>query len=706
MNGQKVKLSQCMIVKNEEKNIAKALSWGKGIVCEQIVVDTGSTDNTVNIAKEMGASVYHFPWTDDFSAAKNFALEKATGDWIAFLDADEYFPAEYCPVISSTLEQIGSQPTPHVLLVKLLHLDTNGKPISFSLQSRIFRNQPSIRYSGRIHEQLSFTDGNTLVFMDTQDKLEIIHTGYSTDAYQSTNKADRNIRILEAELEEHPDNYELMAYLADSLAVQNRTKEAADYYRRVILSQKHSAADSYHVKSALNLMQLFLFGNVLYTEDEFKNLYMLLQKIAPNHPDTHYFTAHWMLKNDRTKEALSHLEIMLKKLDEYKTSETVYCIEDLEKIYIWLARYHYEAKNFPQVIQYSVQALKLNRYLDGVLGTVLLLFKDEPGQSENPIATYNFLKKLYDFSNERNQLFVYKCARIAGFYSLEDMLFSSFPQELKQSLIDAKKSYIPVSSRNDYFTIHNKVDAQYDAWMNRMKELTPEMFIEHQKELFSALKKEKEDHTVIENRASALLQNLPQFGWLYANLSDYRSKMVLLSIVKNWSDLDIQSIKEITESHSCYFDLDLIPVGYDEVFVDIGAYIGDTVRDFINTYGNSYKHIYCYETNEDALDALKRNTMYYDNITIREKNVSIDTDLPEAASFIKINLDGDEPEALLGCMDTIKANHPKLAISVHHGYEHIWKIPQMISKIDDSYKFYLRYYGGELIPTEIVLYAL
>ena len=81
------RISQCLIVKNEENNIEKALSWGKGIVSEQIVVDTGSTDRTVEIAKQMGAAVYEFQWIDDFAAAKNFAISKAKYEWIAFLDA-------------------------------------------------------------------------------------------------------------------------------------------------------------------------------------------------------------------------------------------------------------------------------------------------------------------------------------------------------------------------------------------------------------------------------------------------------------------------------------------------------------------------------------------------------------------------------------------------------------------------------------------
>ena len=64
-----LRISQCMIVKNEEKNIERALSWGKELMWEQIVVDTGSTDQTVEIAQQMGAKIYHFGWIDDFSAA-------------------------------------------------------------------------------------------------------------------------------------------------------------------------------------------------------------------------------------------------------------------------------------------------------------------------------------------------------------------------------------------------------------------------------------------------------------------------------------------------------------------------------------------------------------------------------------------------------------------------------------------------------------
>ena len=88
--GRQIRISQCLIVKNEESNIERALSWGKDMMWEQIVVDTGSSDRTVELAGKAGAKVFSFPWTDDFAAAKNYALEQAEGEWIAFLDAEEY----------------------------------------------------------------------------------------------------------------------------------------------------------------------------------------------------------------------------------------------------------------------------------------------------------------------------------------------------------------------------------------------------------------------------------------------------------------------------------------------------------------------------------------------------------------------------------------------------------------------------------------
>ena len=136
-NNKRIFISQCMIVKDEEKNIEKALSWGKGVMWEQIVIDTGSTDRTAELAGKLGAKVFHLEWPEDFSAAKNYAIQKARGDWIVFLDADEYMTeedAKKLPYIFAQLSRKGFDGS-----TALLHnLDDTG---------RIFSSCSSVRSS-------------------------------------------------------------------------------------------------------------------------------------------------------------------------------------------------------------------------------------------------------------------------------------------------------------------------------------------------------------------------------------------------------------------------------------------------------------------------------------------------------------------------------------------------------------------------------
>ena len=110
-----LKVSQCMIVKNEEKNIRQALSWGKEMMWEQIVVDTGSSDRTAAIAEELGAKVFTYEWTDNFAAAKNYAISQAQGDWIALLDADEYITKEDVRKIQKVLPELEEKVLMHFL---------------------------------------------------------------------------------------------------------------------------------------------------------------------------------------------------------------------------------------------------------------------------------------------------------------------------------------------------------------------------------------------------------------------------------------------------------------------------------------------------------------------------------------------------------------------------------------------------------------
>jgi glycosyltransferase involved in cell wall biosynthesis len=211
-----VRLSQCMIVRNEERHIERALGWAKDFAFEQIVVDTGSTDRTVEIAEGMGAKVYYFEWINDFSAAKNYAIEQAEGNWIAFLDADEYFSPADTRKLMGYLNQVDSDRKTRKQYLAIgcpLHnIDDTGRTSSIVEQIRIFRNIPVMRYDGRIHEALGMDMGSVVWVND----IKIIHST-SSQLHDKKRKSERNIEILREELAEWPDDMNVKLYLADAL---------------------------------------------------------------------------------------------------------------------------------------------------------------------------------------------------------------------------------------------------------------------------------------------------------------------------------------------------------------------------------------------------------------------------------------------------------------------------------------------------------
>ncbi|MBR4695235.1 MAG: glycosyltransferase family 2 protein [Selenomonadaceae bacterium] len=173
-----IKISACVITKNEEKNIQQWLDCVKEFSDEIIVVDTGSEDRTVELAKAGGAAVYHFDWCNDFSAAKNYALDQATGDWIVFLDADEYFGDSIKAKFRATLELIHGNQTILGIDSLLYNIDAdhNNEIKSTANQKRIFRNMKQLRYQGRIHEYLAYSGKKAMGFAYSE-KFAIYHTG-------------------------------------------------------------------------------------------------------------------------------------------------------------------------------------------------------------------------------------------------------------------------------------------------------------------------------------------------------------------------------------------------------------------------------------------------------------------------------------------------------------------------------------------------
>ncbi|MGA9293864.1 MAG: glycosyltransferase [Ignavibacteriaceae bacterium] len=219
------KLTLSMIVKNEEKYLYDCLKSVNDFADEIVLVDTGSSDNTINIAKEFNVKVYNYSWIDDFSAARNFALGKSTGQWILYLDADERLSRKSINELKNIIK--GNDLTGYRCTVKSVD-EVNGNP-NFMKYTRLFHNNPNIKFTGKIHEQID----DSLIengYQISDTTVEIIHIGYNVADKDLKNKAVRNLKILKDEFEKNKSSY--YAYqLANTYTTLENYDEANKYYK-------------------------------------------------------------------------------------------------------------------------------------------------------------------------------------------------------------------------------------------------------------------------------------------------------------------------------------------------------------------------------------------------------------------------------------------------------------------------------------------
>ena len=220
-------ISLCMIVKNEEPHLPVCLNSVRGLVDEVVVVDTGSTDKTRDIAASCGARTFSFAWSDDFSEARNESLRHAKGDWIIFLDADE--------VLNRTGEQdclrkAASVPGIDAYFVPILNSRTDGELESTSGSAvRFFRNFPGIRFSGRVHESVDgFLSG--VGAKAAHSTFVIEHFRYGLDRDMVKRKYERNLGLLERELAENPLNANARYHLGLTCMALERVQEAREAF--------------------------------------------------------------------------------------------------------------------------------------------------------------------------------------------------------------------------------------------------------------------------------------------------------------------------------------------------------------------------------------------------------------------------------------------------------------------------------------------
>lgn len=190
-------ISACIIVKDEEEQLPRCLKSIKDYVDEIIVVDTGSTDRTVGIAKSFGANIYQHPWEGDFSKHQNQSVKYATSDWVFQIDADEELKQGSGEVLRKavTNSQIDS------ILITMISYFNNKSSQLWESKIRVFKNIPSIYYEGIVHQQLLGCKSNKLF------PIYLYHYGYDLGKDAQRKKFKRTYELLKKQIREEPSNY-------------------------------------------------------------------------------------------------------------------------------------------------------------------------------------------------------------------------------------------------------------------------------------------------------------------------------------------------------------------------------------------------------------------------------------------------------------------------------------------------------------------
>lgn len=287
-------LSLCMIVKNEEENLDKCLDSIKGLVDEIIIVDTGSTDNTKEIAFKYTDKIYDFTWCNDFAKARNYSISKATNDWILVLDADEVVKNFDVENIRTFCSEVNEKTVGRLKRINEYE-DEYGIKKYIERVNRFF-NKNYFEYEGIIHEQIVLKTKE--LYKTKNIDLIIDHIGYSKEVLNRTNKIQRNIELLKNAIEKKAKDPYLHYQLGKSYFM------GKDYPRAYISFKKAlTLVDNFNYEYAEDLVESY--GYTLIHLELFKEALELLQyeKFYKHSPDFLFLSGLIYMNNTNFQKA-------------------------------------------------------------------------------------------------------------------------------------------------------------------------------------------------------------------------------------------------------------------------------------------------------------------------------------------------------------------------------------------------------------------
>ncbi|MCH9632623.1 MAG: hypothetical protein S4CHLAM6_09610 [Chlamydiae bacterium] len=233
-------LTLCLIVKNEERYLKKCVESAQEIVSRVVIVDTGSEDSTISIAKSLTDNVYQYPFDSDFSKARNYALQFVETPWVLFLDADETFDQQDARSLLNYIDLLNDNEVWGLNFTRYNFFSSGGWYTSQNL--KVFRNHPDIQYTGKVCE--------TVKSSILSKKKKIInapillnHFGHCRTVHERDAKAEFYIKLMRDELIKTPENSRLIGYLALNMRILGNFLEAlelADQGLKITPNSSHS----------------------------------------------------------------------------------------------------------------------------------------------------------------------------------------------------------------------------------------------------------------------------------------------------------------------------------------------------------------------------------------------------------------------------------------------------------------------------------
>ncbi|WP_158630176.1 glycosyltransferase [Cohnella sp. AR92] len=397
-------ISLCMIVKNEEDSLERCLQSVYRYLDEIILVDTGSTDSTVDIAKKYTDNIYHFEWINDFSAARNVSLQYATGKWILCLDADDYMEEKDIAHLRNVLSRLEPEEgiVYHQPYISMLGEDERGN-LNVSKVVRVFPNYMGLLFHRPIHEQVYSTRGVALKSADL--KIPIYHTGYQKSEIEKKDKHGRNLSIFK----EMEKNTKYNAY--DYFTLGNQYSVMENYAEALTIYQKGIAIappdGSWVADLYLSALTVMIRLGKLFDAWEFVEKYMLPYTKYSDVQTIIALLEHrlgfWKLSKQGFLDAIELAEQRTRNnLDPYLMSPEHSMNIPLEN----LAKIYEKEANLPQSIYYITKQLIANPQ------NIAALFKlvELMSLNESADSIVAFLHKLLNIEDHIREI---KLAKIA-----------------------------------------------------------------------------------------------------------------------------------------------------------------------------------------------------------------------------------------------------------------------------------------------------